>query len=128
MIYIPGLVQDDSHVNYCNADNLSESSRIKVTNDFSFYHCPHRIELELDKLYEFLLIDDTTDEDVGHPVHMHGNSFQVIDMGSLEQLASGTSAFKNATHPPVIKDVVTIPRNGFVRIKFKTSNMGYWVR
>lgn len=123
---VPPVIQDDSTVHYCNADHLPEAFG-RTMNNQSFYHCPHRIELELNKVYEFLLIDDTLNEKVGHPFHMHGDAFQVIDMGNLDQLKNGETAFKNATHPPVIKDTVTVPKHGFVRIKFKASNPGYWV-
>lgn len=126
---VPGLVQDDSNVAYCNAGNLPDKYDIAKDNR-SVYHCSHRIELELDKVYEFLLIDDTTDDDestVSHPIHMHGYAFEVLDMGNYEQFKSGKTAFRNAVHPPVIKDTVTIPRHGFVRIKVRTSNPGYWM-
>lgn len=83
--------------------------------------------MELDKVYELLLIDDTTDEPVAHPVHIHGHSFQIIDMGTLDQLNSRETPFSDAIHPPVRKDTVTLPKNGFVRARFRTDNPGYWV-
>lgn len=50
---VPGLIQDDSFVPYCNANNLpSKCDRNSVC------HCPHAIQLELCKTYEFVLIDD----------------------------------------------------------------------
>lgn len=122
-----GLVQDDSGVEYCNYDNLPKSSDRGIDNR-TIYHCPHRIELELDEVYEFLVIDDTTDEEeVSHPIHMHGYSFQVIDMGSRQQLNERKTAFAKATHPPAIKDTVTLPASGFVKFRIKASNPGYWV-
>lgn len=61
-------------------------------------------------------------------MHLHGHSFQIIDMGTRDQLNNGTTAFTNATHAPVIKDTVAIPNNGgFVRIRLKASNPGYWI-
>lgn len=123
---VPGLVQDDSNVRYCNSNDLPEKYDIDKDNK-TIYHCTHLIPLELDEIYEFLLIDDTTDEFVSHPIHMHGYGFQVIDMGSLKQLETGETPFAKATHPPVIKDTVTIPKHGFVRIRFRTSNPGYWM-
>lgn len=62
-----------------------------------------------------------------HPIHLHGHSFQVIDMGTRDQLNSGRTAFANATHAPVIKDTVVIPRGGFVRFRFRATNPGYWI-
>lgn len=123
---VPGLIQDDSNVRYCNANDLSKEYNTALDNH-TVYHCTHLIPLELDKVYEFLLIDDTTDELVSHPIHMHGYGFQVIDMGTLSQLQSGETPFAKATHAPVIKDTVAIPKHGFVKIRFRTSNPGYWV-
>lgn len=124
---VPGLIQDDSHIQYCNSDNLPKSYE-KGCDNRTVYYCSHRIELEKDKIYEFLIIDDTMNElDVSHPVHMHGYSFQIIDMGSIEQLIQHQTVFAKAKHPPVMKDTVTLPARGFVRIRFRTSNPGYWV-
>lgn len=61
-----------------------------------------------------------------HPIHLHGYGFQVIDMGTMEQLASGQTVFANATHLPVVKDTIRIPPTGFVRIRFRSCNPGYW--
>lgn len=71
---VPGLVQDDSSVHYCNANNLPQKFDMALDNQ-TVYFCPHLIHLELDKVYEILLIDDTPDEPVAHPIHIHGHSF-----------------------------------------------------
>lgn len=123
---VPGLIQNDSNVRYCDANNLPEKYEMALDGQ-PVYHCPHLIELELDKVYEFLLIDDTTTEPVSHPIHMHGYDFQVIDQGNYHQLKSGKSAFSNATHPPVMKDTVTMPTHGYARVRMRTINPGYWV-
>lgn len=47
---VPGLTQDDSAVPYCNADNLPPDCR-----GGSVCHCPHLVQLELCKTYEFLI-------------------------------------------------------------------------
>lgn len=60
-------------------------------------------------------------------MHLHGYSFQVIDMGTRDQLKSGKTAFTNATHAPVIKDAVVIPSGGFIRIRLRTTNPGFWL-
>lgn len=59
-------------------------------------------------------------------MHFHGYGFQVIDMGTIEQYKSGQSAFANATHWPVVKDTVIVPSQGFIRIRFRSCNPGYW--
>lgn len=61
-----------------------------------------------------------------HPVHLHGYGFQVIDMGTKEQFESGFGAFANATHLAAVKDTIPIPPAGFVRIRFRACNPGYW--
>lgn len=60
-------------------------------------------------------------------MHLHGYSFQVIDIGTRDQLENGTTAFTNATHAPVLKDSVVVPSGGFVRIRFRATNPGYWM-
>lgn len=92
---VPGLTQNDSNVQYCNANNLPENHEIRLNNTIG-YNCPHLIPLKLNKVYEFLLIA----EFMSHPIHLHGYLFQVIDMGTLDQLKSGQTAFRNAAHPP----------------------------
>lgn len=122
---MPLLLQSNSNVEYCNAKKLPKPSDI-ANDSMPIYHCPHMIELELNKVYELDMVDVTTIEDISsHPIHLHGNSFQVIDMGTEEQLKSGK--IKNAKHPPVIKDTVVLPRNGFVRVRFRATNPGYWL-
>lgn len=74
-----------------------------------------------------MTVFSAAEQAISHPMHLHGYSFQVIDMGTRDQLESGKTAFTNATHAPVIKDTVTIPSGGFVRIRLRASNPGYWV-
>lgn len=63
---------------------------------------------------------------INHPIHLHGYGFQVVNMGTKNQLQSGQTAFRNATHLPVVKDTVIIPSGGFAKIRFKACNPGYW--
>lgn len=62
-----------------------------------------------------------------HPLHFHGYAFQVIDIGTIDQYGSGRGYFANATHLPVVKDTVAIPCAGFVRLRFRACNPGYWL-
>lgn len=63
---------------------------------------------------------------MAHPFHFHGYGFQVIDMGHKEHSKSGIGYYANATHLPVMKDTIAIPPAGFVRIRFRACNLGYW--
>ena len=53
---VPGLIQDDSHVSYCNADKLPKTCDMALDNQ-TVCHCSHLIELELGQVYEFLLVN-----------------------------------------------------------------------
>lgn len=64
---------------------------------------------------------------MSHPIHFHGYGFQVVDLGTLDQYESRRGYFANATHLPVIKDTISIPPAGFVRIRFRACNPGYWL-
>ena len=55
---VPGLLQDDSHVPYCNADKLPAHSDKDIPTGDRVYYCPHMIQLELGELYEITLLDD----------------------------------------------------------------------
>lgn len=122
---VPVLIQDDSDIEYCNAEKLPKPS--DIGNDKRpIYLCPHLIELHVNMVYELFIRDVTTIEDISsHPIHLHGNSFQVIEMGTKDQLKSRKTM--NATHPPAIKDTVVLPKQGFVRIRFRATNPGYWL-
>lgn len=52
---MPGLLQDDSHIPYCNADELPNGD--KDEDGEPVHYCPHLIQLELGELYEITLLD-----------------------------------------------------------------------
>jgi len=77
-----------------------------------------------------------------HPVHLHGHGFAVLkvqestksgfnspDIACVDDLCN-KMVWKN--HPvldfnaPPVKDTVLIPVHGFVVIRFRTDNPGYW--
>lgn len=70
---VPSLTQDESNVRHCNADNLPQRYDISSDNQ-TLYTCPHLIPLKLDKVYEFILIHNSTTETVGHPIHILNNN------------------------------------------------------
>lgn len=60
-------------------------------------------------------------------MHLHGMAFQIVDMGTLDQLKNGKTAYTQAEHFPVAKDTVAVPSVSFVKIRFRASNPGYWM-
>lgn len=61
-----------------------------------------------------------------HVLHLHGMAFQILDMGTLDQLKSEKTAYANADYLPVAKDTVVVASASFVKIRFRASNAGYW--
>ena len=65
---------------------------------------------------------------VAHPIHLHGHDFALLAQskekesypGSLDKVALKTD------NPPR-RDVVLLPRGGYIVIAFKTDNPGVWL-
>lgn len=55
---VPGLLQDDSNVPYCNANNLPDDCDKDIENGNPVCYCPHLIQLDIGEVYELLLLDD----------------------------------------------------------------------
>ncbi|KAE8443035.1 hypothetical protein EG329_002429 [Mollisiaceae sp. DMI_Dod_QoI] len=76
-------------------------------------------------------------DDGAHPFHLHGYSFYVLasyrsehGWGSYSPFAvSGSSAVKPKLNleNPAKKDTVSVPRRGYVVIRFKADNEGIWM-
>lgn len=54
---VPPLIQDDSNIEYCNADKMPENLDTAMDGEPIAY-CSHKIDLELGEVYEFLATDD----------------------------------------------------------------------
>lgn len=48
-------------------------------------------------------------------------------MGMNDHNTNNERYFSSATHLPPIKDTIIVPNNGFVRLRFKACNPGYWL-
>ncbi|KAK3314821.1 multicopper oxidase-domain-containing protein [Apodospora peruviana] len=60
-----------------------------------------------------------------HPIHLHGHDFALLQQAEGTKLDYGSLNLK-FDNPPR-RDVVLLPRNGFVVIAFKTDNPGSWL-
>lgn len=78
------------------------------------------------EIIEFRLVAAAS-YNVHHTLHLHGMAFQITDMGTLEQLKGGKTAYTNAEYFPVAKDTVTVPSASFVKIRVRATNFGYWM-
>lgn len=54
---VPPLIQDDSNVEYCNADKMPEKYDTGKNGE-PYAYCSHMIDLKLGEVYEFIATDD----------------------------------------------------------------------
>ncbi|KAG0650862.1 Diphenol oxidase 1 [Hyphodiscus hymeniophilus] len=76
-------------------------------------------------------------DDGSHPFHLHGHAFYVLashrsehGWGSYSPWATtGSSAIapKLNLENPVLKDTVSVPRRGYVVLRFRADNVGIWM-
>jgi FtsP/CotA-like multicopper oxidase with cupredoxin domain len=71
-------------------------------------------------------------DDGSHPFHLHGHEFYVIASSRSEHGWGSYSPFKNPKPQynlvnPLRKDTVSVPRRGYVVIRFKADNPGIWM-
>lgn len=60
-----------------------------------------------------------------HPIHLHGHDFAILQQEEAQPFDI-TKVNLTLDNPPR-RDVVLLPRNGFVIIAFKTDNPGSWL-
>ncbi|KAK1147796.1 hypothetical protein N8T08_000309 [Aspergillus melleus] len=60
-----------------------------------------------------------------HPIHLHGHDFALLQQSNKP--FNGYSSLDLKYDNPPRRDVVLLPKNGFVVIAFKTDNPGPWV-
>ncbi|KAJ3089611.1 hypothetical protein HK100_007707 [Physocladia obscura] len=74
-------------------------------------------------------------DDGAHPFHLHGHAFHVLASARAAHGWGSYSPFADDSknrpvlelHNPVVKDTVSVPRRGFVVVRFKADNPGLWM-
>jgi FtsP/CotA-like multicopper oxidase with cupredoxin domain len=95
--------------------------------------CVHRLKVKLGSIVELILYD--VDDSLTHPFHLHGHKFYVMDMGTFKERKSAAQEVnegipkevKNGNKNPPHKDSIAIPNPGYVRVKFRADNPGFWL-
>ena len=113
---------------FCDSDSKMSTSCLPGTK---FCHCIHRLKVKRNSIVELLLID--IQDGLTHPFHLHGHKFFVMEMGAF--LTPTTSQAirvngvkrRNRNKQPVHRDTVLVPNKGFVRLKFRADNPGFWL-
>ena len=123
------------------------------TCDADGCHCTHILDLPYNETIQMVFTNYNpvdTDDLEHHPIHMHGHNFAVLAMGyptfnsttgrhigsnpdveCSNQLCSkaswrdGKTPALNLVNPPV-RDVVIVPAGGYVVIRFRATNPGFW--
>ncbi|GME80662.1 unnamed protein product [Ambrosiozyma monospora] len=81
-----------------------------------------------DEIVEVLLNNNDTGK---HPMHLHGHVFQVVDRGPNYVDEPGPINYNESApveYPkyPMMRDVVVVPPQSWVRFRFKGDNPGVW--
>lgn len=142
----PAIVHDDNVV--CNNTYMDQCGE--------FCRCTHVIKLDSRKVTQIVLLnEDGIAGGPSHPVHLHGNHFHVLKYGSGEinettgftqgpnQDIRYTSDYRaaqwrdsswNHGNVPGVniksapqKDTIMVPFRGYVVIRFRTDNPGFWI-
>lgn len=114
---------------FCDENNTigKQCVRNKTLNSC---RCTHRIKAKLNSIVEFVVVNIY--DQIPHPVHLHGYKFHILDMGLFNERptpeAVRNGGIPNVTlqHPPY-KDTVVLPYPGFVRLRFRADNPGWWL-
>ncbi|XP_035795872.1 laccase-2-like [Anopheles albimanus] len=127
----PELIVDEN-AQFCNV-----SHKPAHCSDDKLCFCTHRLKVKHNDIVEIVLIDTApVVQAFYHPFHLHGHRFIVTDTGrfpsnvttDLFDYIRGLRTMRrpNAHNPPY-KDTMSIPNRGFVKIRFRANNPGFWL-
>lgn len=117
---------------FCNGDNRPPDCGPNCM-------CTHKVDIPLNAIVEVVLVDEVQQDNLSHPFHLHGHAFHVIGMG---RSPDSTVKKINLRHTldldrrgllnrqfnlPPLKDTIAVPNNGYVVLRFRADNPGYWL-
>ncbi|XP_047512299.1 laccase-5 isoform X2 [Pieris napi] len=117
---------------FCNGDNRPENCAVDC-------RCTHMIDVPLNSIVEIVLVDEVQSPNLSHPFHLHGTSYSVIGMGRSPDKNIKKINLKHALDLdrkgllhrqydlPPLKDTLAVPNNGYVVLRLKADNPGYWL-
>lgn len=135
---------------FCNGDN-------RPANCGQNCMCTHKIDIPLNAVVEVVLVDEgkTTppsslnyfydlfvsvqQPNLSHPFHLHGQVFNVIGIGRSPDRNVKKINLKHALdldrqgllhrqfNLPPGKDTIAVPNNGYVVLRFRAENPGFWL-
>lgn len=92
--------------------------------------CVHRLKVKLNSVVELIAVN--VDDQIAHPIHLHGHKFHILDMGVYDKkpdpgLIRNGGVPNITTDQPIYKDTVVLPYPGYVRLRFRANNPGFWL-
>ncbi|XP_014471746.1 PREDICTED: laccase-4-like [Dinoponera quadriceps] len=118
---------------YCNRSTIPDNCEGGVCT------CTHKLDIPLNAIVEILLVDELQATNLSHPLHMHGHAFYVMGMGravnksvtsinwEIVREMDEHDLVNRCFDKPVRKDTIVIPYNGYVVLRFRATNPGYWL-
>ncbi|RBA16773.1 hypothetical protein FPRO05_01497 [Fusarium proliferatum] len=98
-----------------------EPSLLKLNNSASFTKSNAVIRVPKKDVWVYLAIE--TEQDISHPIHLHGFDFQILAQGPGPYDSNVTL---NTENPPR-RDTALLPAKGHLVIAFLTDNPGVWL-
>ncbi|KAF5271888.1 hypothetical protein FQA39_LY18812 [Lamprigera yunnana] len=119
---------DSKH--FCNGDQ-------NIINCGTTCQCTHVVKIPLNAVVELILVDEVHLEGIHHPFHLHGFSYHVLGLAKMPipgknitlqeaVMLDRLNLLRRNFQKPPSKDTVMIPSNGYVVLRFKADNVGFW--
>nr|BCM26535.1 laccase-like multicopper oxidase 2 [Ischnura senegalensis]BDD85289.1 multicopper oxidase 2 [Ischnura senegalensis] len=101
--------------------------------------CTHKVDVPLNAVVEVVLVDEVQQPNLSHPFHLHGYAFNVVGIGRSPDAQVKKINLKHALdldrrgllhrqfNLPPAKDTIAVPNNGYVVLRFRANNPGYWL-
>ncbi|KAJ8973623.1 hypothetical protein NQ317_015324 [Molorchus minor] len=117
---------------FCNGDN-------RPANCGQNCMCTHKVDIPKDAIVEVVLVDEVQQPNLSHPFHLHGYAFNVIGIGRSPDQNVKKINLKHALdldrqgllhrqfNLPPGKDTIAVPNNGYVVLRFRADNPGFWL-
>lgn len=118
--------------NFCNQSSL-EAQGINCKE--TYCECTHMLQVPLNSVVEFILVDEGVTYDANHMFHLHGNYFHVVGMDriarnvTMEEIKEldKSGRLRRRFKDSIQKDTVTVPDGGYTIIRFYANNPGFWL-
>jgi len=113
---------------FCDVKSRTDKACIENSD---VCRCVHRLKVKLGSIVDLFLID--VDDSLTHPFHLHGHKFYVMEMGIFREPMTYNAIMekglplKGGSAEPPHKDSVLIPNPGFVHLRFRADNPGWWI-